>query len=708
MMRGRRGRAVCWSVLLCTLGVATAGCTRSVVVSQDTAAAASSPVDTEGTGEVAAAALPEPGLSRAQPSGFDLREIKVLDDNGQAGVFVKLSQPPASVRQYSLTQPNRIVVDVTGLRPGEEPNAQRFTVDNRLISEIRLARNEDRLRLTLHLRVDPVPAYTVNDLNDTVVAFVGEPLGANEPVREQVVFTKRTLPPGPVASGEPAPAARPASKRSAVESPTAAGPSGRSVDGATARRAAYRGQRVSLDFKDADISNVLRLLAEVSKLNIIATDDVRGKVTIRLFEVPWDQALDIILQVLNLESIQDGNVIRVSTVKRLREEREELQRAQEALRSVEPLRVDYIHVNYAKATKMAEIISGAARTRRGQSTGTQQREEEDGVLTRRGTVLVDEFTNTLIVRDIQRGIDNARDVVRKLDVQTPQIMIESAIIEATADFARELGVQWGYRAVYGPETGNPTGVNFPGSVGVGGSGLTLGPGNVPFIADFPAAGAIAGGGSALGLLLGSVDGSQALAVRISALERQGKARVVSKPRVATLNNVAATIKSLTIIRVKLPSTGTVINTGAGGAAGTASTATEKIETGIILIVTPQVSADGFVLLDIFAKSSQADFTRTVEGIPTEIAREANSHILVKDGQTVVLGGIYRDTTADSQAGTPYLKDIPGLGWLFRTNRKEDRREDLLVFLTPRIMGGGSIDLPPADVLWRNRGTGYVQ
>jgi type IV pilus secretin PilQ/predicted competence protein len=693
-----------WSVLLCTLTMASAGCTRSVVVSQDTATAASSPVDTTGTGDVAAGALRDPSTGGTQPSGFDLREIKVLDDNGQAGVFVKLSQPPASVRQYSLTQPNRIVVDITGLRPGEQPNAQRFTVDNRLISEIRLARNDDRLRLTLLLRVDPVPAYTVNDLNDTVVAFVGEPVGANEPVREQVVFSKRAPAPGPVASGDPASAPRQAT-RSEQQS---ASPLGRSVDGATTRRAPYHGQRVSLDFKDADISNVLRLLAEVSQLNIIATDDVRGKVTIRLFEVPWDQALDIILQVLNLESIQDGNVIRVSTVKRLREEREELQRAQEALRSVEPLHVDYIHVNYAKAAKLSEIISGTARTRRGQAVTGPRIEEEEGVLTRRGTVMVDEFTNTLIVRDIQRGIDNARDVVRKLDVQTPQIMIESAIIEATSDFASELGVQWGYRSVYGPETGNPTGVNFPGSVGVGGSGLNVGPGNIPFIADFPAATAIAGGGSALGLVLGSVDGSQALAVRISALEKQGKARVISKPRVATLNNVAATIKSLTILRVKLPSTGTVINTGAGGAAGTASTATERIETGIILVVTPQVSADGFVLLDIFAKSSQADFTHTVDGIPTEIAREANSHVLVKDGQTVVLGGIYRDTTSDNVSGTPYLKDIPGLGWLFRTKSKEDRREDLLVFMTPRIMGGGGTELPTADVLWQHRGTGYVQ
>ena len=167
----------------------------------------------------------------------------------------------------------------------------------------------------------------------------------------------------------------------------------------------------------------------------------------------------------------------------------------------------------------------------------------------------------------------------------------------------------------------------------------------------------------------------------------------------TLNNVAATIKSLTILRVKLPSTGTVINTGAGGAAGAASTATEKIETGIVLVVTPQVSSDGYVLLDMSVKSSQADFARQVDNIPTEISREANSHILVKDGQTVVLGGIYRDTFSDTRTGLPFFKDIPGLGWLFRNLSRNDAREDLLVFLTPRVMGGVHRPMPSAAELW---------
>jgi type IV pilus assembly protein PilQ len=308
----------------------------------------------------------------------------------------------------------------------------------------------------------------------------------------------------------------------------------------------------------------------------------------------------------------------------------------------------------------------------------------------------------LIVRDIQRGIDNARELVRRLDVQTPQVLIESSIVEATTDFARDLGVQWGYRFLASPATGNPTGVNFPGSIGVGGGGLGTGSSGVPFIADFPATSAVPGAGSALSLALGSIDGSQALDMRLTAFERQGKARIVSRPRVVTLNNIPATIKSLTIIRVRLPSTGTVINTGAGGAAGAASAATEKIETGIILVVTPQVSSDGFILLDMSTKSSQADFSRTVDQIPTEITREANSHILVKSGQTIVLGGIYRDTFSETNTGIPFLKDIPGLGWLFRSRSRADRREDLLVFLTPRIIGAPSQDLPTAEELWRNR------
>jgi type IV pilus assembly protein PilQ len=480
----------------------------------------------------------------------------------------------------------------------------------------------------------------------------------------------------------------------------------RSESGDVRAKKLYYGAPISLDLKDADVHNVIRLLADVSGLNIVATDDVRGSITLRLNDIPWDQALDIILQTQNLENVHEGNVVRISTVKRLREEREELQRAQRAAQIVEPLQVAYIQVNYAKAKKLGELMLGQARG--GETRGRGSRgdgQQEDGILTTRGSVMVDEFTNMLIVRDIDRGIRNARELVRRLDVQIPQVLIESNIVEATTDFARELGVQWGYNANIGPQTGTSTGKNFPGTIGFGGSGLG-GSGGVPFLVDFPAKNVAPGAGSALDLALGSLNGAYSLDLRLTALEQKGVGRIISRPRVVTLNNVAATIQSLTILRVRLPSTGTVVNTGAGGTAGTATTATEKIETGITLEVTPQVSSDGFVLLDMFAKSSQADFSRTVDNIPTEITRQATSHVLVRDGQTVVLGGIYRDTATDNDTGVPWFMNIPAIGWLFKAESKAKRREDLLVFLTPRVLKTAATGvLPSGAELWENRGAG---
>jgi type IV pilus secretin PilQ/predicted competence protein len=692
--------------------VAFAGCARRVIVSQEQpVVSASSPVQAPGQGELTETALPQPGAAPVTGT-LDVREIKLIEDNGQHGLFVKLSRSPAGVTHYALTQPTRLVIEVAGAEGDGETTAQKYEVDDAVIAAVRVARHEGKIRLTLELHGTTVPTYTVDSLNDTVIAFLGEPTGGTQPVHEQVVFTRRAVetvrneaaaPLGPPSETRPTPSLARPTPAITREAPAGAPTGEPNPKEQVATHQPYHGQHVSLDLKDADVHNVLRLLAEVSKLNIVATDEVQGKVTLHLFDVPWDQALDIILQVLNLESEQEGNVVRISTVKRLREEREELQKAQEAAKAVEPLRIEYIHVNYAKATKLAEIISGrqVGAGGGGRPVGGGTGQMEMGVLTNRGSVFVDEFSNTLVVRDIQRGIDNARELVRRLDVQIPQVLIESHIVEATKSFSSDLGVQWGYRYSAGPQTGNTTGVNFPGNIGLGGSGLGTGTNGVPFIADFPA-NVTAGSGSALDLALGSIDNSQALDLRLSALESVGKASIISRPRVVTLNNIAATIKSVTILRVLLPSTGTVINTGAGGAAGGASTATEKIETGIVLVVTPQVSSDGYVLLDMSVKSSQADFTREVDNIPTEISREANSHVLIKDGQTVVLGGIYRDNLSDTRTGLPFFKDIPGLGWLFRDVNRTDAREDLLVFLTPRVIGGAHAELPSGAELWTHR------
>src|SRR5581483_4600446 len=291
-----------------------------------------------------------------------------------------------------------------------------------------------------------------------------------------------------------------------------------------------------------------------------------------------------------------------------------------------------------------------------------------GLLSGRGSVQVNEATNTLIVRDIADGLANARELVRRLDVQTPQVAIQGLIFEADVNSDRSLGIRWG--AVYNasPETGNPTGKNFPGRVSVGGAGPTTNTnadGVVsPILVDFPAPGVIPGSGSTLGLLLGSLSGSAQIDAQLTALETAGKGKVISRPKVVTLNNTEATIQSLEILRVRLPSSGTVINTGAGGTAGAQTVATQAIDTGIILRVTPQVSSDGYVLMQMFVKSSVPS-QQSTDNIPNEISRQATSQVLVREGETVVIGGVYRQRTNFAEAGLPWLRTIPVFGWLFK-------------------------------------------
>ena len=427
-------------------------------------------------------------------------------------------------------------------------------------------------------------------------------------------------------------------------------------------------RRISLDLQDADVLGVLRLLAEVGGVNVAATDDVKGKVTIHLTRTPWDQALALVLRLGRLEATREGDVLRVTTSGRVGEEREALRAAAETERRVAPLRVLALPIRWARADDaLAEKVRG--------------------VLSDRGTVISDDRTNALLVRDLPDGLRDAEALVRTLDVPSPQVLIESSIVEATEDFARGLGIQWGFRSGGEVAVGTPSGA--------------------PFVADFPlpatfGSGFGPGNGAAIDLALASLGGADELTARLTALEEAGKGRVISRPRVVTMNNVAATIQSLTILRVKLPSTGTVINTGSGGAAETANTATEKINTGITLVVIPQVSSDGFVLMNIYAKSSVPDFSRTVEGIPTEIAREANSNVLVRDGETVVLGGIYRTTGDDREAGVPFLARAPVLGWLFKRTLVSKRREELLVFLTPRVLGSAGLATASARELWAAR------
>jgi type IV pilus secretin PilQ/predicted competence protein len=431
----------------------------------------------------------------------------------------------------------------------------------------------------------------------------------------------------------------------------------------------YTGRLISLDLQDADIDSALRIIAEVSNLNIVAGDGVVGKVTLKLVDVPWDQALDVILKNHGLDKVLEGNVLRVAPVDKLKQERESFKQARVAEEELEPLSVKYMRISYAKASEIKALV--------------------ETVLTERGTVAFDERSNQLVVKDVRKGLQNVAELIRKVDLRTPQILLETQIIEASRNLSRQLGSELGFQYIQSPATGNGTGLNFPSAIALGGS---VDPTNQNSITGsaFPIA-TSATAGSAITMLFDSADGTKSLALRLSQLEQEGQVRIISKPAVATTNNKPAEIKSVEKYRVKLPNGGLSIATGSGAqSTGAGNVATQTIEAGIVLNVTPQASPDYYILLDIQAKSSSFG-SKTVEDIPNEIERSASSSVLVSSGQTFALGGIYKITERDSVSGVPFFKDIPVIGTFFRSATTENADEELLFFITPRIVEGSFED-----------------
>ncbi len=424
----------------------------------------------------------------------------------------------------------------------------------------------------------------------------------------------------------------------------------------------YTGRLISLDLQDTDIDNALRIIAEVSNLNIIASDDVTGKVTLRLIDVPWDQALDVILKTNGLDQVTEGNVIRIAPIEKLRQEREALKEAKKAQEALEDLSVRYARISYARATELKEQV--------------------ESVLSERGTVSVDERTNQLIIKDVKKGQTQASDLLKRLDLRTPQVLLETQIVESGRNILRDLGFQWSFTENHSPATGNATGLNFPNTFNLTGSNA---PGTNEGV-SFPAA-TSATEGFGITALLDSADGSRTIGARLSALERERAVKVISRPQVATVNNKQAEISSVETLRVRLPSAGTAISTGSGASASSgAATAFEEIKVGIELKVTPQASPDYFVLLDINAKSSTLG-NRAVDNIPSTVDRTANSTVLIKSGQTFALGGVYRLNDSDSVVGVPFIKDIPFLGHFFRRTFFDKSDEELIFFITPHIVEG---------------------
>ncbi len=505
----------------------------------------------------------------------------------------------------------------------------------------------------------------------------------------------------------------------AAEHATASPAPSPEVEGDTPNRPRYTGEKISLDFNGADIHDVLRVLADVSGLNVVTTDDVQGRLTLRLVEVPWDQALAVVLHAHGLEQVEAGNVVTISTTERLETERRARLRAREAELKLAPFETAYVKINYVKATDIVDLISRehgpteSAERDRQRIAGKPARSGHDGaagtdaqvaLMSPGGTIAADDTANVVIIRDVPDNIAAVRELIQHVDIQMPQVLIESYIVTANGNVSRSLGIQWGYQYTAGPDTGNPTGVNFPGRVGITGR-KTTNPEDFPFIADFPAR---AAGAATLDLFLGSVGGSSKLNVRLSALESEGRARVISRPRVVTLNNGDALIELRREVRV--PVTAGNLTVGGAGTRG-GGEAFEEFDVGIRLKVSPQISSDGFVLLDIEAESSELTdssvtttaASSTVPNIPDVLSRTTNSQVLIRAGSTFVLGGILQDNLDRRESGIPYLRHVPGLGWLFKGKTDRRTKDELMIFLTPRIVAGVSTaSLPSSGQLWKSR------
>ncbi len=421
------------------------------------------------------------------------------------------------------------------------------------------------------------------------------------------------------------------------------------------QRREYTGRRITLDFHDIEIRNLLRLIADVSKKNIVVADDVSGKVTVSLRNVPWDQALDLILKTKGLGKEEMGNVIRVAKYEQIAKEQAALAEAAKARAPLIPLKVRLIPVNFAQAKEIDKQVKD--------------------VLTERGSVTVDERTNVLIVKDTQEALARAEGLVRNLDTETPQVLIESRIIEASSNFNEQIGVQWGGNASFTQATGNPTGLAFPNNVtttGAAGGGPTQGvAANPNFAVNLPAAiGQGSGGG--LGFVFGSAGGAFNLNLRLSALENRGVVKTISAPKIATIDNKEATIgQGLSIPFSQVSASG--VNT-------------VFIEAKLELKVTPHVTADGSILMKIKATNNQPNPALTgANGQPSISKREAETSVLVKDGDTTVIGGIYTRATSNQAASVPFFGKIPILGFFFRSTTESDDHTELLIFITPRIL-----------------------
>lgn len=402
----------------------------------------------------------------------------------------------------------------------------------------------------------------------------------------------------------------------------------------------YIGEKTSLVFDNADVRDILRLIAEISELNIIASDEVKGNLTLRLIDVPWDQAFDLILDVTGLGTLQEGNVVRVLPKEVIRDMKEAELTAVRSQEKLEPLSTEVVTVSYADLGS----VSGPVKE----------------VLSDRGNITEDSRNKLLIITDVPARIEKAKDLIAILDTPERQVMIEARIVQVSSNYSRELGVHWG---MFAEDAGNsPNSVQSITSVG-GNFLVDITEGTVGPIT--PA------NGFASQIQIGrALIDDVVLDLQLQAMQTDGKGKVISTPRVTTLNGEKATI-----------SQGTTIPYQTSGADGPK---TEFVNAELKLEVTPVINPDGSIIMEVLATNDSPSQTAGADA-PSIDTKRAETKVLIRDGETTVIGGIFVETESETDEGVPVLMQIPVFGHLFKTEKKQTVKDELLVFITPRIV-----------------------
>jgi type IV pilus assembly protein PilQ len=588
---------------------------------------------------------------------------------------------PANVTEIT-ERPRRLVLDFANVR---SKTPALTNIDSTLVTKVRVGVNSREPLVTrVVMELADKATYHIEregeSGRDLAVVFAtaqaastvllpAAPLQTAEPeaplTMEQALANAANLVPGPVVARSKAAAAAPMkitnnSLPAAQAPPTAPTqiPTAPSQTGLQTVDRQYNGRPVSIDIENGDLRALIRLLVNEGGLNVVFDPSVQGTIDIVLTEIPWDQALETILKANKLGYVAEGTIIRIAPLSVLADEEAERRKLAEARALAGDLRVQTFTLSYARAQDMQQLITRSA-------------------LSARGQIQIDARTNTLIITDLADRLQTAANLIASLDRAEPQVEIEARIITTTREFARAVGVQWGLNGRVSPEIGNTTGLAFPNRGSLGGRAGTQGAdGTDPRANPNDQTGSavnlgVPGANSAIGLAMGAVNGAFNLDVALTALERSGKGRILSTPRVTTQNNVEAEITQGVQIPVQTVANNTV-------------TVTFK-DAALTLKVTPQITAANTVIMQISLENATPG--NPVQGIPSIDTQRALTRVQVADGNTTVMGGIFVSREQNTIDRTPVLHRIPLLGWLFKRDDASDESRELLIFITPRILKG---------------------